>query len=224
MHPAFDQAELRPPKRTYSILIADDHAIVRIGLKVMIRNIDSSIQVEEAANGDEVIGKLKVRPFDLLILDINMPNTESFSLSGYLTREFPLMKILIFTINDEYTFAMRFLRLGVHGYLLKQTSEGEMQNAIRKIMDGQVYISDSISAVISGQLVSPKTNNPFELLSDREFEVTLQILKGYSVANIAATLHLNKSTVGTHRCRVMKKLGVTNTVGLIELAKKHKII
>lgn len=211
-------------KKTVNILIADDHSIVRIGLKIMIRNIDSKINTEEAADGKSVIQKLKSETFDLLILDINMPRTESFSLTGYLLKEFPALKILLFTINQELFFARRFLKLGAHGYLIKQSGEPEIMRAIQKILEGHVYISDLLSEIITNDLINHKQDNPFEQLSDREFEVVLQILKGYSVSEIAETLHLNKSTVGTHKSRILNKLGLTNTLALLSLAKKHNIL
>ena len=224
MNSTLDQSELLRERKSYRILVADDHAIVRIGLRLMIKNLDSGIRVEEAMNGETVIGKLKTMSFDLLILDINMPNTESFSLSGYILREFPSLKILIFTMSRELIFARRFLKLGVHGFLLKQTSETEILMGIRTVLSGQVYFSDWFAGAISGELTHPENNNPFELLSDREFEVTLHILRGSSIEATADTLHLNRSTVGTHKSRVMKKLGVTRTIELINLAKRYKIL
>ena len=211
-------------QKKYSILIADDHAIVRHGLRLMIRNIDSAIFVDEALDGKTIIAKLKSEVFDLLILDINMPHTESFSLSGYLLKEFPSLQILIFTLNTELIFAMRFLKLGVHGYLLKESGEEEIKDAIRVLMAGKIYVSSSLLNAISAELINSHSQNPFERLTDREFELALQILRGYSVAEIAETLHLNRSTVGTHRSRVMKKLGITNTIELINMAKKYNII
>jgi two-component system, NarL family, invasion response regulator UvrY len=213
-----------PDQRKYSILIADDHPIVRHGLRLMIGSIDSEIVLDEALDGKSIIAKLKSGIFDLLILDINMPHTESFSLSSYLLKEFPSLRILIFTMNTEVNFAMRFLKIGVHGYLLKESAEQELGDAIRAVMTGETYISSSLSNAISAELIYPKSQNPFDRLSDRELELTLQILKGYSVTEIAATLHLNTSTVGTHRSRIMKKLGVAGTIELIRIAQKHHII
>jgi two-component system invasion response regulator UvrY len=213
-----------PRKKKYCILVADDHAIVRYGLRIMIKNLDSDIDVDEATDGKSTIAKLKSGTFDLLVLDINMPHTESFSLSAYLLREFPSVKVLIFTVNPELIFAIRFLRLGVHGYLLKNSDEPEIMDAIRAMMAGDIYIGSSLSNAISAELISSRSNNPFDSLSDREFEVTLQILKGYSVSEIAETLHLNRSTVGTHRSRIMKKLGVKNAIELISMAKKYNIL
>jgi two-component system, NarL family, invasion response regulator UvrY len=206
------------------ILIADDHAIVRHGLRLIVRNIGSDIFVDEASEGKSIIAKLKSGIFDLLILDINMPHTESFSLSGYLLKEFPSLRVLIFTVNTELIFAMRFLKLGIHGYLLKESGEQEIMDAIRAVIAGEIYVSSSLSNAVSAELINPKSQNPFDRLTDREFELTLQILKGYSAGEIAETLHLNRSTIGTHRHRVMKKLGITSTIELINMAKTYNIM
>jgi two-component system invasion response regulator UvrY len=219
-NPPLPQTEKRP----LNILIADDHSIVRIGLKIMIRQMDSEIRTEEAADGESVIRKLKSGAFDLLILDINMPRTESFSLTGYLLKEFSPLKILLFTINQELIFAKRFLKLGVHGYIIKQSGEPEIRQAIQKILEGQVYVSDMLSELISNDLINPAEANPFEALSDREFEVVLQMLKGYSVSEIAETLHLNRSTIGTHKSRILHKLRLSNTLQLLSVAKQYNIM
>ena len=214
----------QPEKRTLDILVADDHAIIRIGLKVIIKNILGDVHIDEAIDGESVIRKLKSEPFDLLILDINMPRTEPFSLTNYLLNEFHMLKLLIFTVNQELNFAKRFLQMGVHGYVSKQSKQEELGWAIQKILAGQTYISEHLSEIISNELVSPKNDNPFMDLSDREFEVVLQILKGYSVNEIATTLHLNRSTVGTHKSRILKKLGLSNIMDLHSLAKRHNVL
>ena len=217
------QPLLQVEKTALNILVADDHSIVRLGLKMLIRSINSRFNVEEATDGESVIGKLKSAPFDLLILDINMPNTESFSLTSYLIKEFPTLKILIFTMTQELHFAKRFLRLGVYGYMTKQSKEPEIKYAIQQILDGQIYISNLLSTLISDDLINDKKSNPFEELTDREFEVILQILKGSSISEIAETLHINKSSVGTHKSRIMNKLRLSNTMELLSLARLHNI-
>ena len=224
MDPLLKQSPSQTEKIPLHILIADDHAIVRIGLKIMIKHINSAINIEEAVDGTSVIQKLKSGTFDLLILDINMPRTESFSLTGYLLKEFPALKILVFTINQELLFAKRFLKLGAHGYMTKKSGEPEIRQAIQKILEGQIYVSDLLSEIISNDLINQKEDNPFERLSDREFEVVLQILKGYTVSEIAETLHVNRSTVGTHKSRILNKLGLSNTLELHSVAKKHNIL
>lgn len=211
-------------KAALNILVADDHSIVRLGLKILIRNIHSEVNIEEAMDGESVISKLQSAPFDLLILDINMPHTESFSLTSHLIKEFPTLKILIFTMNQEVLFAKRFLRLGASGYMTKHSKEPEIRYAIQQILDGQVYISDHLSRIISDDLINNKKSNPFEELTDREFEVILQILRGYSISEIAETLHINNSSVGTHKSRIMNKLGLSHPMELFSLARLHNIL
>jgi two-component system invasion response regulator UvrY len=207
-----------------NILIADDHSIVRAGLKLLINSSIRDVSIDEAEDGEAVIKKMKSAPFDLLILDINMPHTESFSLTAYLLKEYPGLKIIIFTMNQEVFFAKRFLKIGAHGYLNKYSKEAEIKYAIQKVLSGKRYISDNLAEILSGELTRKKKDNPFEDLSDREFEVVLQMLKGSSVSEIANTLSLHKSTVGTHKTRILDKLKISNTVELINLARLYEII
>ena len=174
-----------------NILIADDHSIVRAGLKLLISSSIQNVTTDEAEDGEAVIGKMKSAPFDLLILDINMPHTESFSLTTYLLKEYPGLKIIIFTMNQELFFAKRFLKIGAHGYLNKYSKESEIKYAIQKVLGGKRYISDNLAEILSGDLTKKPKDNPFEDLSDREFEVVLQMLKGSSVSEIANTLSLH---------------------------------
>jgi two-component system, NarL family, invasion response regulator UvrY len=211
-------------KETLNILLADDHTIVRLALKTLVRNMYSEANVEEAENGESITRKLKSASFDLLVLDINMPNTEPFSLATYLLKEFPALKILIFTINQELLFAKRFLKLGVHGYMIKESREPEIRIALQKILDGENYISEWLADAISNDLINPEKGNPFEALSEREFEVALQILKGYTVNEIAGILHVNASTIGTHKSRLLHKLGLSNKIELLNLAREFHII
>ena len=219
-----NQSVVTGETRTIRILIADDHSIVRVGLSVLIRNIANNVHIEEATDGDEVVKALRSASFDLLVLDMNMPNTESFSLTRYLRKEFPLLKILIFTINKEVFFAKRCLRLGVHGYVIKQGGEAEVKDAISTILRGYTYFSDTLIAIVSSELIGATRHNPFERLSDREFELVLQLLKGHTVSEVAGTLHMTESTVRTHKSRIMKKLKLSGPLSLMDLARQHSII
>jgi two-component system invasion response regulator UvrY len=212
------------PDLPYSVLLADNHAVVRMGLKALIGNMDKNVVIYEAAGGTDIVAKLKSRPFNLLIIDINMRQMESFSLIGYLRRAFPSLDVLIFTMNNELLFATRFLRRGVKGFLHKQTNEEEIMAAYMALRTGKAYISDALTRRLSGSIFDNAILTPFEKLTDREFEVILQILGGNTPEQISKTLHLNKSTVGTHKCRILKKLKVQNTIELLELAKRHGLI
>src|SRR3984957_6781742 len=219
-----DRSVATGESRPSRILIADDHSIVRMGLSVLIRNIVNHVHIEEAIDGHEVVKALSSTSFDLLVLDMNMPNTESFSLTRYLRKQFPLLKILIFTINKEVFFAKRCLRMGVQGYVIKQGGEAEVKDAIRAILQGHTWFSDTLIELVSNNLIGAIRHNPFERLSDREFELILQILKGHAVTEIAATLHMTESTVRTHKSRIMKKLKLSGPLSLMDLARQHNII
>lgn len=212
------------PDTPYRVLLADDHAVVRMGLKSIIGSIDKNIHLDEAAGGDAVIARLKSKVYDLVILDINLRRTESFSLIVYLRREFPLLKVLIYTANDEMVFGIRFMRSGVNGYLNKQSDEGEIVEAFEEVRAGRPYLSKSLCRQMYGYGRRGKPSTPFESLTDREFEVTLQILQGNSPEEIARILHLNKSTVATHKCRIMKKLEVDNQMDLLQLARRYGVV
>jgi len=211
------------PKDAFCILLADNHAIVRVGLRLLIGNHDPEIQVDEASDIDGMIAKLESRTFDLLILDINMRHAESFRLINRIRRDFPAVHILIYTVNSELILATRFLRSGVRGYLLKESNATEILSALTTIMAGNIFISDSLAR----QLVDQKSAgliHPFDTLTDREFEVVLQWIKGNPTAEIAGILHLNTSTVRTHKNRIMKKLSVSNTIELLKLARDCRLL
>jgi DNA-binding NarL/FixJ family response regulator len=162
---------------------------------------------------------LKSGNFDLVILDINMPDTESFSLASYILQEFPSIRVMIFTMCKELSFAIRFLKLGVHGYLFKDAGEAEVQRAVQVVMSGNIYMGDWLAQAILEERIAPREISPFDRLSDRELEVALQLIKGLPISRIADTLHLNRSTIGSHKSRIIRKLKVTNTIELINLAK-----
>jgi DNA-binding NarL/FixJ family response regulator len=208
----------------YCVLLADDHAVVRMGLKVLIGKVDKNTLVDEMPASDGIVTRLRARRYDLLILDINIRQTESFSLIASIRLEFPLLKILIYTINDELVFGKRFLRWGVNGYLQKKTAESEIVTALREVRAGRIYLSDALSRMICGP-ESPQTpRTPFDHLTDREFEITLQLLRGNSPEAIAAILHMNRSTVGTHKSRILRKLNVQNTGDLLVLASRYHLV
>lgn len=210
-------------KDTFCILLADDHAIVRVGLRIVIGKLDPTIQVDEASDAESIIFKLRSNPFDLLILDINMRNLESFRFISRIRREFPALLLLIYTLNNELIFASRFLQIGVHGYLLKEATEAEILDALNAIISGKIYISDALARQLIGQR-GRGLIHPFDALSNREFEVVLLLAKGNPTAEIARALHVSPSTVGTHKNRIMKKLKLSNTIELLDLAREYRLL
>jgi len=208
---------------TNKILIADDHSIVRAGVKVVMKDILPFAEVEEACNGDEVVSLVKANDFDLIILDINMPDTDSFTLVSNLIAYKKNARILIFSMNSEVIYAGRFLKLGALGYLHKESNDVEVKKAIYSVLNGTIYTSQRVKEHLNNELESRKTDNPFEKLSDREIQIARCFLLGYSPGEIKKMLNLHSSTIGTHKTRLFEKLKIKNVYDLGELAKLHQL-
>jgi two-component system invasion response regulator UvrY len=208
---------------TNRFLVADDHAIVRMGLKTLIKDLRPFAQVEEAAEGDTVTALVKKNAYDMLILDINMPGTDAMTLICNLLALKEKTRILIFSMNSEVLYAKRLFKLGVLGYLDKESPAGEIRLAIESVLNGQLYMSPDLKTYLYEDMLEKKTDNPFEMLSNREIQIAKYLLLGYSVSEISKTLNLHSSTIGTHKLRFFEKLKVKNVFELEELAKTCQI-
>ncbi|KAA9039284.1 response regulator transcription factor [Ginsengibacter hankyongi] len=208
------------------ILLADDHAIIRAGLKTYIQNIIPDSNIEEAFDGNSTFEKIKDNDYALIILDINMPATDSFGLVSNILAIKPESKILMFSMNSEEIFAKKYLNLGALGYLNKDASADEIKHAINNVMSNKRYMSSSLTQALTDSALGKKANsqNPFDLLSSRELEIVRHLMKGESVSQIGAYLNLHTSTVGTHKARILEKLNCKNVIGINELARVHNFI
>ena len=205
------------------ILLADDHAIIRAGLKTYIQNIIPDSNVEEAFDGNSTFEKIKDNDYALIILDINMPATDSFGLVSNILAIKPESRILMFSMNSEEIFAKKYLNVGALGYLNKDASADEIKHAINNVMNNKRYMSSSLMQSLTESALGKKANNqnPFDLLSSRELEIVRHLMKGESVSQIGAYLNLHTSTVGTHKARILEKLNCKNVIGINELARVH---
>ena len=204
-------------------LIADDHVIVRSGLKTIIKEMSPFAGFDEAVNGDQVIAFIKNNDYDAIVLDINMPETDSIALVSNLFAYKENSKVLIFSMNAESLYAKRFLKLGVLGYLVKESPANEIRKAIENVMSGTAYMSEDLKRYFYEDLMTRRTDNPFEKLSNREIQIAKYLLLGYSHSEIKHTLNLHSSTVGTHKIRFFEKLKIRNIFELRELAKLYQI-
>jgi two-component system invasion response regulator UvrY len=206
----------------YQILIVDDHAIVRTGLEVMIsQHIDAT--TDTAGDGKTALKKIKEKDYDLLILDINMPDTDCGQLISTIQSLKPELSILIFSMNEEAIFATYYLKLGAKGFLSKNSMDDEIVFAIKQVLRGKKFIS----AEILESMGNDKTlgnKNPFQTLSERELTVTHHLLKGKNVLEISQIMNLHTSTVGTYRTRIFEKLGIKSLVDLAELSRIHNFL
>jgi len=209
---------------TDRILIADDHTIVRSGVKLIIRELLPLTVIDEASNGDEVISWVKKYDYELIVLDINMPYTDSIPLVTNLFAYREHSRILIYSMNSEDLYAKRFIKLGVLGYLNKESNAEEIKRAITCVLRGDIYISKKIRNDLSQEMLSKKGGeNPFEKLSDREIQTVKYLLHGYSLLEIKKILNVHSSTVGTYKTRIFEKLKIRNVRDLDELAKMYQV-
>jgi DNA-binding NarL/FixJ family response regulator len=207
------------------ILLADDHVIIRSGIKMMIENFLPHSKIDEAGDGNEAFEKIKANEYDLIILDVNMPNTDSFGLISNILAVKPDAKILMFSMNSEEMYAKRYLKMGALGYIRKDKEESEIKKAIMSVMNNTRYLSKEMNDKILKDYFTDKADtNPFDKLSPREFEIVQQLIRGNSLSDICGDLKLQSSTVGTYKARIFEKLGCTNLIDLSDLARLHNII
>ena len=209
---------------TNRVLIADDHTIVRSGIKLIIQDLLPSTVIDEASNGDEVVSCVKKYDYELIVLDINMPHTDSITLVTNLFAYREQSRILIYSMNSEELYAKRFIKLGVLGYLNKESNAEEIRRAIACVLHGDIYISKKIRKDLSQEMHSKKGgDNPFEKLSDREIQTVKYLLHGYSLLEIKKILNVHSSTVGTYKTRIFEKLKIKTVRDLDELAKMYQV-
>ena len=206
------------------ILLADDHEIVRGGLKLFIKTFFAHAVIDDAWDGDSTLEKVKANDYQLIILDVNMPGTDSFELIHGIISSKPDANILIFSMNPEDTYAKRYLQAGAKGYVSKGSSTTELGNAINTVLKNKRYISPSLSQAIAGEISGERTMNPFDTLSSREFEIAQHLIKGEGVSEIRNMLHLKASTVSTYKARIFEKLKCKNPIELNQLARVYNII
>jgi two-component system invasion response regulator UvrY len=200
------------------ILLVDDHFVVRSGMNGLLSEILKPCEIHEADSGETVTEKLKTNKYDLIMMDIQMPNTDTLGLMEYIHTKYPEARVLIFSMSPENIYAKRFLKAGAKGFISKEAVLDEIKKAINLVMNGRKYISESLA-----QSFSDKHENPFDKLSAREFEIFNLLMSGQAVKEMSNSLHLHTSTIGTHKARLFEKLGVSNILELKELASSYKI-
>lgn len=207
------------------LLLVDDHSIIRTGLRVLIEDFLPHTKIDEAEDGDSAFQKIKDHDYDLVIMDVNMPNTDSSGTLQTILSFKPETKIIMFSMNSEDVYAKRYLKMGAMGYLRKDASNDEIQKAISTVLNNKRYISPQLNEKLLADLHSNnKSQNPFDNLSPREFEIVQHIAHGDSVSEVSNKLNLHTSTVGTHKARILEKLKCNNIIELTDLAKVHNVV
>lgn len=199
-------------------LLIDDHVVVRSGLKLILSDLYKPCSIDEAEDGQSAHIKLKLHNYDLVILDIKMPDTNTLELMGYIHISYPAIKVLVFSMNAESVYAKRFLAAGAKGFINKVAPLDEIVKAINQVLSGKKYISESLVESLAEQGNRINKTNLFDTLSPREFEIATLLLSGEGISQIAHKLNLQVSTVGTHKARIFEKLKVSNLIELKDLA------
>lgn len=202
------------------VLIADDHKIVRDGLRRILAATSDIEVVAEAASGDETLALVKANDYDVAMLDLSMPGLAGIALVKRLKAEKPKLRVLVLSMHGEHQYAARALKAGASGYLTKDSASEQLVGALRKIAAGGVHISDAAAASLVGS-AQPAAH---EGLSDREFEVLRLLVEGLGPTEIGEKLHLSVKTVSTHKTRILEKLKVGSTAELVRYALQHKLV
>lgn len=203
-------------------LLVDDHAILRTGVKMMLREYYDSCIIDEAENEQQAIEKIKMHEYDLIFLDINMPDTNALGLLNFILITEPASKVLIFTMSSEKMHAKRFMEAGAKGYLTKDAAVNEIMRAVNLLLNNKKYYSDRFIDTLVNEKTGKEFNSPFEKLSKREYEIANLLLLGKTVTEISSLLHIQTSTTGTHKAKIFEKLNVKNIVELKDLAENNK--
>jgi DNA-binding NarL/FixJ family response regulator len=201
------------------IVLADDHKIVRDGLKRILAATPDLQVAAEAADGDTLLRLIKASDYDLAVVDMSMPGLAGIDLIKRLKNEKPKLRVLVLSMHGERQYAARALKAGASGYLNKDSAAEQLVGAIRKIAAGGVHIGEAAAA----SLVAAE-KAPHEALSDREFEVLRLLVEGLGPTEIGERLHLSVKTVSTHKTRILEKLRLGSTAELVRYALEHKLL
>lgn len=206
------------------ILIADDHTIVRKGLKQIISETSDMVVAGEAGDGQEVLNKIKKNGFDVVLLDISMPGRTGLDILRELKNEKPRLPVLVLSMYPEEQYAVRVLRAGASGYLTKESAPDELIAAIRRVSIGKKYVTPSLAEKLAVDLDVDSEKPIHETLSDREYQVMCMIASGKTVGEIAEKLALSVKTVSTYRARILDKMKMKNNAELTHYAIQNKLV
>jgi two-component system, NarL family, invasion response regulator UvrY len=206
------------------ILIADDHAVVRRGLKQIVAEEPDMEVAGEACDAQEVLDLARKGQWDVAVLDISMPGRSGLEVLKQLRQEYPKLAVLMLSMHPEEQYAVRALRVGAAGYLTKESMPEELVKAIRKVVAGGRYVSQSLAETLAVDVGTDAERAPHQTLSDREYQVMCMIASGKSVGEIADELSLSAKTISTYRARILEKMNMKNNAELTYYAIHNRLV
>ena len=206
------------------VLLADDHSVVRCGLKQILAEEFKQAVFGEARNAQETLDLVGKENWDIVVLDITMPGRSGLDVMREIKKQRPKLPVLVLSIHPENQFAVRVLKLGAAGYITKESAAEELAGAVKKVLAGGRYVSPSLAETLATNLASDTARPPQELLSAREFQVMRLIAAGRMVSEIARELALSVKTVSTYRTRILEKMGLRNNAELMHYAMQHQLV
>lgn len=207
------------------ILIADDHDILRAGLKHILQDSGDIVVAGEASDGYQVLSQVRAEKWDAIVLDLSMPGKSGIELIKQIKGEFPRLPILILSMHKEDLYAVRALKAGASGYLCKDSAETLLVQAIRKVAAGGLFIDQAVAEKLAVEMLTGATGGaPHSRLTDREYQIFLLVARGHGVTDISRQLNLSVKTVSTHKTRILEKMELANTAELIHYAIRHELV
>jgi DNA-binding NarL/FixJ family response regulator len=206
------------------LLIADNHAVIRRGLKRILANSPDIVVAGEAASGDEVLNAVRGEDWDAVVLDISMPGSNGLEVLKQLKHERPQLPVLILSVHAEEQYAVRALRAGAAGYMAKTAAPTALVEAVRRIVTGRKYVSSDLAELLASEMAGGNDARPHHRLSDREFQVMLMLASGRTIMDIAERLALSPKTVSTYRRRLLEKMGLASNADLIRYTLQYHLI
>ena len=203
------------------VVVADDHQILREGLRQLLQAGGDLAVVGEAADGHAVMEQVRALQFDVLLLDMSMPGKSGIELIKQVKAEKPKLRVLVLSMHEEKQYAVRAIKAGASGYVTKDSAGTQLVTAIRRVAGGGAFITAEVAEQLALGAMPDAEDTPHGRLSDREFEVLRLLVTGHTVTDIGARLNLSGKTVSTHKARLMEKLGIDNQADLVRYAMKH---
>ncbi|HTQ00009.1 MAG TPA: response regulator transcription factor [Casimicrobiaceae bacterium] len=205
------------------VVIADDHTILREGLRQLLGSAADITVVSEAADGHQVMQRVRTDEFDVLLLDMSMPGKSGIELIKQVKAERPKLRILVLSMHEEAQYAVRAIKAGASGYVTKDSAATQLVTAIRKVGAGGAFITAEVAEQLALGAMPDAEGPAHTRLSDREYEVFQLLVDGVTVTDIAARLNLSAKTVSTHKARLLEKLGIDNPADLVRYAMRHHL-